>query len=95
MNTETVNIIVHTGIASVENGAQGPVRVYFDLAKALLVHPQTGSHYGDDRLQIPKSDWPTAKEMLEEANMLYRMDTTPPGPWLNVQTEIARERLTR
>ena len=72
-----MKIYIHTGHASVDNGARFPLTWYFELPKAIGVDTIQGEYYGDDSLRFDDELWPTVKEMLEENNMLYRIDGQP------------------
>jgi hypothetical protein len=91
-----MQIYVHAHSLSHDNGAVNPISFFFNLAKAVGVEAQTGQHWGDDQLDIPDEDWPVAKELLDEGNMLYRFKL-PPGQgqseWQNVKTNEVRARL--
>jgi hypothetical protein len=87
-----MRVFIHTGTASVDNGAIGPINVYFNLAKAVGVTPDPGQCYGSDSLEISDEDWPIAKELLDDAKMLYRVQGVDEA-WQNVLTDTVRQRL--
>lgn len=87
-----MRVFIHTGGASVDNGAIGPINVYFNLAKAVGVLPDEGQHYGADSLEVSDEDWPIVKELLDDAKMLYRIQGVD-NEWQNVLTDVVRQRL--
>jgi hypothetical protein len=89
---KTIEVIIHTGHLSVDNGAIGPLTIYSQLAKLLEVEAQYGQGYGDDRLEIPEDTWPTVKDLLEESRLLYQVRGVH-ATWQNVLTEKVARRL--
>lgn len=87
-----MRVFIHTGGLSVDNGAHGPIDQYFNLAKAIGTPPNAGEYYGSDSLEISDVDWPIAKELLNDAKMLYRVDGID-QTWQNVLTDAVRQRL--
>lgn len=84
---KTLIVYIHTGHCSVDNGAKYPLDYYSQLAAALGVPKKYGDYYGDDYLEIPEADWPTAKEILDENKMLYRVmpdASRAPHEWDNI-----------
>lgn len=88
-SSSTLKVLVNTGPLSYDNGAIGPMALYFELAQAIGIEPTIGIGYGRDALEIPTQDWPTVQSMLEEACLLYRMDT-PDSDWLGIKTDKVR-----
>lgn len=87
-----MEIYIHTGTLSVDNGARFPLTQYFDLATVLGVPALTGDHYGADRLEVPDEQWPLVEDLLKESCLLYkvaRVDAT----WRNVRTDCVRNHL--
>jgi hypothetical protein len=88
----TTTLRIHSGHLSCDNGAIGPINVYFDLAKLFDVPALTGNYYGDDRLEIPTEQLAIAEELLQEHSMLYMIEGVH-TTWQNVRTDEVRRRL--
>jgi hypothetical protein len=71
-----ITIIVHTGHLSGDNGAKYPLSYFVDWYKAVGATPVWGDHYGDDRAEVAESDVVMAIELLNENNMLYKVQGT-------------------
>lgn len=84
-----MRIYLNMGALSDENGAYAPGRVFVELAKELGTTPEYGSHWGQDSLEISERDWPVAKQRLEEARMVYRVEGIH-VQWQNVLAADAR-----
>lgn len=93
--SELIEITIHSGILSVENGCVGPINQMFDLAKVLGTDVITGSYYGDDRIRVKSEDLPLVKKLLEDVKLLYRLPEDPFSVWRGVQTDAVRTRLAR
>lgn len=89
----TICVTIHTGHLSFDNGAVAPLTFFRELGEAIGVERQWGSYYGDDRLDIPETDWPTAQALLDDHGMLYKLPGDEPSHWRNVRTEAVRARL--
>lgn len=87
-----MRILIHSGHLSLDNGAHAPVTTYFNLAKAIGVEADSGTHYGDDALEIDDKDWPVVEAMLVESKMLYKVEGLHTA-WQNVLTDCVRQRL--
>jgi hypothetical protein len=85
-----MRIYIHAGHLSLDNGAYAPLTTYFNLAKAIGVEADSGSHYGDDALEIDDKDWPVVESMLVESKMLYKVDGVH-SAWQNVHTDRVRQ----
>lgn len=88
----TVQVVIHTGHLSVDNGARFPLTHFATLAKLLDVPAEYGEYYGSDMLQIADSDWPVAQELLVEHNMLFKVEGVH-SVWQNVKTAQVADRL--
>lgn len=89
---DALRVIVNAGALSADNGANGPLSLFFELAKALGTEPEVGEGYGRDCLLVPVSDWSTAQAMLDESKLLYRLAGAD-QPWQNVRNDAVRQRL--
>lgn len=90
---DVVRVVVNTGHLSADNGAHGPMNVFFDIAAMTEIPPEMGDTYGQDCLLVPTSDWPTVESLLKETKVLYRL-AGHDQPWQNIQSEQVRKRLT-
>lgn len=91
-----MQLYIHTGHLSLDNGAQNTLTFYVWLAKLLDAERHDGDNYGHDWLEFADDAWPVAKELLEEHKMLYRFKLPPgqdPTEWQNIQTDVVRRRL--
>jgi hypothetical protein len=85
-----MRIYIHAGPLSLDNGAYAPLTTYFDLAKAIGVEVDSGSHYGDDSLEIEDKDWPVVEALLVESKMVYKVQGVH-DIWQNVLTDRVRQ----
>jgi hypothetical protein len=92
-----MQVYIHTGHLSVDNGAQNTLTFYVELAEVLEAERHDDPYgYGYDWLEFPDEAWPVAKALLEEHKMLYRFKLRPgqgESEWQNVQTDVVRRRL--
>lgn len=84
-----MRILIHAGGLSLDNGAWGPRKTYFDLAKAIGVSADVGECDGSDAIEIEDSDWPVVESILVESKMLYKVQGVHFG-WQNAQTDSVR-----
>lgn len=87
-----MQVFIHSGHLSLDNGAVGPLSYFFNLARMLKVEPTVGNYYGDDSLEVSANDWPIVEELLKDNAMLYKVAGTHQA-WQNVQTDNVRHRL--
>jgi hypothetical protein len=89
-------IQLHTGYLSADNGAGGPLSIFFDIPK-ITTHPsraEIGDGYASDSLVIDARDWLAVEEILVECKMLYRIKGVDEiDRWRNVQTNEVRRKL--
>lgn len=91
-----VQVFIHTGMLSINNGVVAPLKNFFELAKAVDGEVIAGPYHGSDMLSVPEKNWPEAEALLVDAKFLYRpvpKPGQPDGPWLNQQTERVIELL--
>lgn len=79
-------VIVHTGIASVLNGAIGPLTFFVKLADLLGGDVYYGQYYGDDSVRVEVEDWPVVEQLLVENYMLYKVQDVH-RTWQNTSVE--------
>lgn len=79
-----MNILIHTGHASVDNGAHYPLARFSELAAAVGVDPTWGQFYGDDRLTVPDHELQVVEQLLIEQNLLYKV-VGRDAQWQNVR----------
>lgn len=92
-NTEYVNVVVHAGHLSLDNGAHAPLSFLAELARLLNTSVNWGIHYGFDSIEVPATEWPIVKELLTENKMLYKVKGLNED-WTNIQSDTVRERLS-
>lgn len=93
LNTESVDVVVHAGHLSLDNGAQAPLSFLAGLARLLNTSVNWGIHYGFDSIEVPVNEWPVVKELLTENKMLYKVKGVN-EEWTNIQSDAVRERLS-
>lgn len=91
--SQMIEITVHAGVLSLDNGCVGPINQLFDLARALGTNVVIGSHYGDDKISVKSEDLSLVKSLLEDVNLLYRLPEDPLSVWRGVKTDTVRTRL--
>jgi hypothetical protein len=87
-----MQVFIHGGHLSLDNGATAPLSMLFALAKLTGSDVQQGQTYGEDSIEVSDEDWPTVEEMLKEHKMLYKLNSLS-GPWLGVVSESVKQRL--
>lgn len=87
-----LRIVIHCGRLSLDNGAKFPLNQYFDLASILNVEPIVGEYYGDDQIEIRQDQWPIAKDLIIESNLLYKIKGID-ADWKNIKTTEVSKRL--
>lgn len=89
-----ITAVVNAGHLSCQNGATAPLSFLCDLAKACDISISWGRNYGEDMIQVNKSDWLTVEQLLIENKMLYKVSGKH-DTWQNVQSPTVAELLAR